>query len=352
MRPFLSTKQLDITTFKQSDVNRILIVRKDQRLGNLLLITPLIEATRHCFPEAHLACLVDETLADLFQNDPRLNDLIPVRSNRLFRNPLLLLRLLKRLSDQRFDLAIDTSHMHSFSLGSVILTYGTRAKFRLGYDRGKSHTFLTLCVPPIDRDRHESDIHLNLLYSIVGKGGPSPPMRIFTNNDERLFARKYLAIKGITADTTVIGLHIGGHGSKQLPFQFLVSLIDVLSAESGVKVFLFHGHDDTHLLKQIEQRLTEPSAIIVEFLPLRKFAALVERCDIFISGDTGPMHLAVAVGTPTIAVFLVKNYRRYGPQGERHRIVYSERENVNVEDVMAAYRDLRGYIQTKGGNTI
>jgi ADP-heptose:LPS heptosyltransferase len=57
------------------------------------------------------------------------------------------------------------------------------------------------------------------------------------------------------------------------------------------------------------------------------------------------MHLSVAVGTPTIAVFFVKNYRRYGPQGERHRIVYSGRENVNVEDVMAAYRDLRGYIQ-------
>jgi ADP-heptose:LPS heptosyltransferase len=112
-----------------------------------------------------------------------------------------------------------------------------------------------------------------------------------------------------------------------------------------VKPLLFYGPDDVSLLRQIEQRIRESSVIPVEPLPLRQFAAVVEQCNLFIAGDTGPMHLSVAMGTPTIAIFLVKNYRRYGPQGEWHRIVYSERETLRVEDVMAAYRDLRKCIQ-------
>ncbi|MBI4530903.1 MAG: glycosyltransferase family 9 protein, partial [Candidatus Latescibacteria bacterium] len=345
LSPFVRTNRFDKTTFHQSKVERILIVRKDRRLGNLLLLTPLIEVLRRSFPTAYIACLVDETCADLLRGDPRVNALITIRSDRLFWNPFALRRLLKHLSLERFDLAIDTSHMHSFSLGSALLTYGTKAKFRLGYDRGKSHRFLTLCIPPTDHDIHESDIHLNLLRSIVGEIYPTPPMRIFLDNDGRLFARKYLAIKGITADTVVVGLHIGGHGSKQLPPRFLLTLIDALHAEPDVKLVLFYGTDDVFMLRQIEQRIRESSVTYIEPLPLRQFAALVEQCDLFVVGDTGPMHLSVAVGTPTIAIFLVKNYRRYGPQGERHRIVYSEARNVTGEDVMVAYRDLREHLQ-------
>ena len=86
--------------------------------------------------------------------------------------------------------------------------------------------------------------------------------------------------------------------------------------------------------------LVSTSPVFVDPLPLRLFAALVERCDLFISCDTGPMHLAVALDVSTVAIFLVDNYRRYGPLGRMHRIVFDGDGDIGVEDVLLACRDL------------
>ena len=80
--------------------------------------------------------------------------------------------------------------------------------------------------------------------------------------------------------------------------------------------------------------------IVIAPTSIGNLAALIERCHVFICGDTGPMHMAVAWDVPTIALFLVEDYRLYGPRGDRHRIVFDPEGKVEVEDVLLAFEDL------------
>ncbi|MCB1120654.1 MAG: hypothetical protein KJT03_03830 [Verrucomicrobiae bacterium] len=93
-------------------------------------------------------------------------------------------------------------------------------------------------------------------------------------------------------------------------------------------------------MAQLDGALPEGVPVDTTHDPLR-FAALLQGCSIFITCDTGPMHLAVAVGTPTIAIFRRSNFREYGPLGHRHRIVY-DKAGIGLDRVVQAVEDLFG----------
>ena len=338
LKIFVWPRSLPKEAFDRNAVQHVLVVRQDNRMGNLILITPLLRAIKDAFPNAQLDVLVGGTFADVLEGLPEIGRLIVLQHKRFLRNPFRFFKLLGRLKDGQYDLAIDASNVDGLSFNNGFLVHASKAPFRVGYRRGDSDLFLNIEVPPPDVVRHEIDIHLDLLRYLIGEVSEYST-HIAVSEEDRVYAQRLVAIKGVTQEDLLVGIHIGGRRDKRWLIEHFAALSDKLMTDGGAKVIIFYGSLETTEIKVFQERVKE-SPVILEPQPFKHLAALIERCDFFIAGDTGPMHLAVAMGTPTIAIFLVKNFRRYGPRGTQHRIVFDEEGSVDVDDVLFACQDI------------
>jgi len=131
----------------------------------------------------------------------------------------------------------------------------------------------------------------------------------------------------------VVGVHIGGRGQKRWPVERFASLAGKLIEDHDAKVVIFWGPGEKTLLEAIPEDRSR-GLYLAPALGVRELASHVQRCTAFISGDTGPMHLALALGTPTVAIFRQPNYERYGGRGDMNRVVFRPGGDVTVEDVL------------------
>ncbi len=300
-------------------VRRILLVRPDERIGNLVLLTPLVDAIRRAWPDARLDLLAGGAMAPLLDGDPRFAGLVVFDKRALVRNPFGIVPLARRIRKNRYDLAIDASHPHHFSLTSALLVYATGARWRLGYLEGPAHRMLNvgLTLPP-GVHAHLTDVYLDLIRLVIPEAenrGLSFPI----GDDERAEARRRMTEAGIPFDgTRLIGVHPGGRGAKRWPVERFIEVLRDLGGDPRTRCVVFHGPGEEAIVAAIPS----DAAAIAPRLPLRLFAAGLSLCDVVIAGDTGPMHLAAAVGTPTLALFVHGNDMVFGPRGPEHRVLH------------------------------
>lgn len=348
------------------EIHRILVVRPDNRIGNLILITPLLQMIRNAFPKAHVALLTGRSFPTLLSGHPALDEILVADQRRFIRNPFYLLRFFHRLKRSSFDLAVDASHMHSLSFTAGVLARATGAPIRLGYDRPHSDLFLNVRVPLVSGEPHEIDIHLNLVRVLIGDTEreplalPSwrretgdgdntshvpllkaPPLYLPVASTHRHYAEQVFA-KYTNPYRMSVGLHLGGRRGKQWPPECFAVLMDRLVEDFNVQPVVFWGEGDQRAAKEV-QHMVKCTPLWIPPGPVERLPALIAQCSTFISSDTGPMHMAVALGIPTIAIFAVENYRRYGPRGPRHRIVF-RKGGPEVKDVLHAFEDLLCYL--------
>lgn len=324
------------------EIGRILVVRPDNRIGNLILITPLLQAIRNAFPKAHLTLLTGRSFPALLSGHPALSEILVADQRRFLRNPFYLVRFLRRLKGGSYDLAVDASLMHSLSFTAGALVRLTRAPLRLGYDRPHSDLFLNVRVPPVSEDQHEMDLHLRLLRFLIGDL-KAPSLYLPISRSHRSYAAQFFAER-IAPDRMAVGLHLGGRRGKRWPPEHFAALTDRLIEDFDVQPVIFWGKDDQSAAQRV-QSAVEHTPLWIPPGPVERLPALIAQCAIFISSDIGPMHMAAALGVPTIAIFVVENYRRYGPRGPQHRIVFRQGERAGVEDVRCAFEDLMRYLE-------
>ena len=322
---------------KESDwnrVKRILLLRQDRRIGDLVMNAPLFHGVRRRFPEAHIALLLRRGYEELFADDTHLSELIPFSPKRDFYNPIGLGALVALFRRGRFDLAIDCSNFRSFSLTNGILTILTGAPLRLGFDDKESPAFLNVLVPS-GRPRHYVDNQTELLKPLGVANPPREPVLYFSEARLRRGKEILSSVGADDAGGTAV-LFLGASNElKRWNWDAFLRVADGLKA-AGMSVVFAAGAADHRLHCESLGRLSEK----YPFLPvmsLGDFAAAIRACALFVSGDTGPMHVAVACGVPTIAVFLEDNVDRYGyDDASRHASVRVQEETQGVKDVLAA----------------
>lgn len=304
---------------------RILIVRADDRIGNLVLLLPLLDAIQRSWPGVPIDMLLARVSADLIEGDPRVARTIVFDKRRLVDNPLHAVHLFRELRQERYDLVLDASHPQAFSLTGSLLTSVARARRRIGYLAGSSGRVLDagLVFHP-DPGRHQSEMFLDLLRLLV-PGARSGPLSLPIDLDEREAARLVLIQAGADPACRWLGIHPGGRGTKRWPTERFGQLVDSLSGRPGRQILIFQGPGEEVLVQSLESR----PAIIIPRLPVRQFAAALTQLDLMIAGDTGPMHVAAAVGPPTLALFLSANHGVFGPPGPHHRSLH-EPEGLSV----------------------
>jgi heptosyltransferase III len=317
------------------EIRRVLVVRPDERIGNLILLTPMLDAMGRAWPGVSIDLVAGGATAGLMNRDPRLRRVIVFDKRRLIRNPLGLFRIGTRLAEGDYDLAVDASHPHQFSLTASLLTAASRARRRLGFLGGPAARLLDHGLPlEAEEGKHLADVFVDLLR-VVAPDAENRGLRFPVLPDESEEARRRLEAAGVGGDRLLVGVHPGGRGSKRWPLERFAEVIRRIEAGPGRQVVVFHGPGEEALLEAL------PAGVGARAprLPLRLFAAAVSRCRLFISGDTGPMHLAAAVGVPTLALFLHPNHGIFGPREEGHRILYDP-AGLSADAVHAAAEEM------------
>lgn len=318
-------------------IKKIMVVRQDDRIGNLILTTPLLSALRRLFPQSEIWYLASKTFHTLFSKSNLVDGILVARKRQYIFHPLSLVFFIRGIRRQRFDLAIDASDENNFSLNNSFLVLLSGAPYRIGYKKPKSGLFLNLEVPASGARKHASEMHLDLLRHLAGDLS-SNGLSVEVDPDQKAAVEKYLRERGVEREHFLVGMHIGGRGKKRWQAQSFQQLADWITESSGAKVIFVWGPEERKAIESFVPKGKDQ--ILSELFPLPALTALIDRCNLFISPDTGAMHLSVAVGTPTLALFLDSDHAKFGPQGEMHRTLVARNGAISVEAVKEAFDEM------------
>lgn len=312
----------------------ILIV-KLATIGDLLLATPALRALRESYPQAQIDLLVTPSSAGVLDNWNAIDHVI-VLDKYLFDYPkqfltrptnLLKLRpLLRQLRAGHYDAVILMHHLTLFfgRRKHQALMLATGAKYLVGLDNGHGW-FLNIRVPDQGFGAmHEAEYCLALARAVGGATDERWPIMPLSE-EERRQARQ-LVFGDENPDEVarpIIAMHPGSGGystaRRWAPERF-AQLADTLYHEVGGQLLLVGGPEETDLHAQIMGMLQSgvPARSLAGKGKIQVTAAALELVDLFIGNDAGPMHLASAVGAPTVAIFGLSNSDAWGPYTGNH----------------------------------
>lgn len=272
---------------------------------------PALRAIRARFPNAHVAVLARPWVADLYAREPFADEVIPLTSARGARDFGGKWRVATELRARKFDCAILLQN----AFEAALITWLARIPRRIGYDRDGRGLLLTDAIPVPgagETPRHQRFYYLELLR----RAGILPE---FPADDS-------VRLEGAAAaEKTWVGVSPGaayGGAKRWMPEGFAEAAVEVAS-KTGASVALFGSTEERALCEQVE-RLIAGRARVVNFAgqtSLREFIDLAAACRVFLTNDSGAMHIASALGVPTVAVFGATDHVATGPAGERSRIV-------------------------------
>lgn len=294
---------------------RILII-KPSSLGDIVHALPVLAAARRAHPQAHIAWLVARSFASLLEGHPLLNEVIVFERNRLgkiWRYPNRLGEILKfagGLRARRFDLVVDLQGL----LRSGLLTWASGARRRVGFAAARelSWLFYSQLVRPGTGLNHAVDRNLAVAGALgwpvtpVDFPYPIAPPEMATASD---LLNKHAISAGFVA--VILGAR---WESKRWPDAQFVKLLDGLAGR-GVATVLLGGPDDRSSAEQIALACRVKPVNLVGATSLRGLAAVLAKSELVVAHDSGPLHLAAALGRPTLALFGPTDPAKTGPYG-------------------------------------
>lgn len=274
--------------------NRFLIV-STTGLGDTLWGTPAIRALRQSFPESHIAVLTSEIGYGVLEHNKNIDELFVIGSSPFFS----LLRHFAALKRDQFDaiLVFHTSQRIVLPFCALL-----EAEHLIGTKEiNKDLDFLF--TKGLEKKRqHEIERRLDIVRQ-VGAYVSDYALEMTTRKEDDQAAQRFLDSHGIPDHIPLIGLHPGAKNTfKQWAPECFIEVGKRLAEQLGAQIFVTGDHSEALLVLEIASRI--PGAIpVAGELDLTTFTALLKRMNVFITNDTGPMHLAFAAKTPTVAIF-------------------------------------------------
>ena len=286
-------------------------------IGDVLLTTPVLTALKRRYPGCHLALLTDGLAAELVKGHPAIDDLIVYNTNTgkqkfTFSDLTRHFKVLNYIRRQKFDLAIN---LHPSARGGRAVKW-SGAECRVGYDaRGKNNKYYNVLVPDDGGvDRYRVDYLLDPLRALgIDVEVELPTLGI--SEEDRQAVRQYLE----AGQGPLIVLHPGRTDTpKSWKDDRFASLADALVVQYGVRLIFIGAPSEADRVDSIMSMMRQPSMSLAGKLGLRHVGALLEGADLFIGIDSSPLHIASAVGTPTIALFGPSDTTKWNPPGPNH----------------------------------
>ncbi|MCY3771635.1 MAG: glycosyltransferase family 9 protein [Gemmatimonadetes bacterium] len=283
------------------EAKRILLSRL-RFIGDVVLTTPVIRALKRQYPEAGLYYLAEAGPAAVLAHNPHLEEVIVLPDELLPARSVLTrcreqARFLRSLRQRRFDLAIDLFG----NPRSALLTLATGARYRVGYDvRGRGRAYNV----KIRRSASPRAVDACLdAIRTIGVPADDDRTEVHFSAEDANWAESWLVERGIDGTRPTVALNPGASWpAKTWSVERFAELARGLIEELNVTVLLVAGPGQWETMAGLNA-WSGHVCPVVETDSLTRLAALIRRCDLYVANDCGPMHIAVAVGTPTIGLF-------------------------------------------------
>jgi heptosyltransferase-1 len=325
---------------------KILVIDFGQ-LGDVVMSLPSLRAIRERFPSAHVTAAIGKPAAEIIVMSGYADATIEVDRVALrdgFK-PLSVLRIFQLASDVRdrqFDFVID---LHSFAETNLVGFFSGAPSRLFSRRRGRSLDFLANFkpAPPVEannRERHQVDRYLDVLRPLGICGVDRVPRLPVSREDDRdvdRLLRRFKAESGMP----LVGLFPGaGHESRRWPLDRFAELADSLARNDAVRPIVFAGPEERALITRMRS-VFPSSTIVLDQLSIRQLASAQARLAVFVSNDTGPLHIAAAVGAPIVLLLDGRAPESYIPLSEPKQVIYGAAiSEIPVEKVYQAARTL------------
>lgn len=279
-----------------------IIVRMPNWIGDLVMATPVLTDLRKAFPDAEITAMCRSPLCDLLKEDPDIDELFCFSKSSTFSRRSEKRNVIEKLRKGKYDLGILLTH----SFSTAWWFWQGKVANRLGYD---CHGRRILLTDPIPMPDNVEEQHLVITYKMLllplGIPISDTAPRLYLSDKETLQARTLLQQHGVTKNSRIVGINPGAtYGSAKcwLPERFR-EVTEKLLNDPDIFVVYFGDHVTASLVKEISQGLPSRVINLAGLTSLRELTALIKLCDVLLTNDSGPMHIAAAVGTPLVALF-------------------------------------------------
>jgi lipopolysaccharide heptosyltransferase I len=288
---------------------------KPSAFGDIVHALPVLTALRRRYPQAHIAWVLNRAFEPLLQGHPHLDAIIPVDRGVIRRGwlsgALAYLRFLGNLRTQRFDLVIDLQGL--FRSGIMCAATGAPRRVGLCSAREGASSFYTDILSGAERLQfHAVDRYWRVAEELgVGDGPRSCHVPV---SDP---ARQWVAatLQGLPRPWLVLGVGSRWPTKRWSPEHF-ADLARLAQSHFGGTVFFVGGADEKHLAQATAVRLAGPRRDLTGETTIPQLVALLEQSDVVVANDTGPLHLAAALGRPVVAPYTCTRVQLTGPYGQ------------------------------------
>jgi lipopolysaccharide heptosyltransferase II len=312
------------------EARRVLAVRLDN-LGDVLLCTPALRAVKESLPGAHLTLLASPVGAQAGRLNPDVDAVIEYEApwtdpwRRLPHDSARERRMIRTLREGEFDGAIIFSSFRQSPLPAAYLCYLADIPLRVAASIDGPGSLLTTRHKHPERPLHEVERGLDLVGS-VGLTASRTDLVLRVPPAARHRLASALGERGVRADRPLIVVHPGcTMPARTYPPELYAEVADGLIEELGASVVLTGAANEGKLLRQVRDLMRSEAAGLAGELGFGEFCALVEKADVLVTNNTGPMHIAAALKTPVVALFALTNPpEQWRPWRVPHRLLYRD----------------------------
>jgi heptosyltransferase-2 len=312
--------------FMHKDEPRKILVRAPNWIGDAVMCEPAVRGLRSLFPEAELTMLAKPVIAELFVAYPGLNRVLVYDDKNAHAGMSGKWPLAGTLRRHRFDLAV----LFQNAFEAAFLAWLAGIPRRYGYATDGRVLFLTepVAVPNGPVPLHQVEYYWDLLRPLGMAGGATLPTLLVSADEDRMVDGR-LASAGLDSSDLIIGINPGstyGSAKRWLSDRFAEVAKRLRrrleQAESAhVAVVILGAKGEESLGEDIAAQLGGRSVVLSGATTIRELMAVVKRCRLLITNDTGPMHIAAAFGVPVVAVFGPTDWRTTAPYGQERSVV-------------------------------
>ncbi|MEW6247809.1 MAG: lipopolysaccharide heptosyltransferase II [Nitrospirota bacterium] len=305
---------------------RRILVRGPNWIGDAVMCEPALRAVRNLFPEATISLLVKPAIAELLKGHPAVNQVLVYDDRGRHAGLSGKWTLAGVLRRHRFDLAI----LFQNAFEAALLSFLAGIPRRYGYATDGRGFLLSDPITPTPRAKvkHQVEYYWDLLRPLGCWGQPDAP-RVFLSREEESAMAERLAAGGILPSDFLIGVNPGstyGGAKRWLPERF-AETVNRLIEEQGpgigrpMKAAIVGAKGEEALGRTIAGLIRATTVVLSGRTTVRELMAVTKRCGLFLTNDTGPMHIAAAFNVPVVAIFGPTDWRTTAPFGTGHSLL-------------------------------